>query len=171
MKRIALLSLAFLASSVFAADRAATLKALIDAQGLATTFEQQLASSRGYGQKMVNDMLDQVYSSLNPPEKAVSQLKEAAAAFMKELDSPLGTKELVDLWTDYYGKKFTDQELEDLLKFYSSPLAQREVVAGREAMTELSQVMQRRFSGSMEAATIHFTDKVKAIVKDCNCAK
>jgi len=171
MKRIALLTLALLTGSAFAADRAATLKALIEAQGLATTFDQQLASSRGYGQKMVNDMLDQAVSGLNPPEKTVADLKEAAAEFMKELDSPLGTQDLVDLWTEYYGKKFTDKELKDLLKFYSSPLAQREVVAGREAMTELSLVMRQKFSGAMEQAVIHFTDKVKVIVKDCNCAK
>jgi hypothetical protein len=171
MKRTICLLACLLSISAFAADRASTLKALMEAQGLVESFDQQKNASKEYSEKQANAMLTQMVSGLNAPEEFSKKLREAADVFIKESASPWSTQQIVDMWTDFYGKKFSDKELTDLLKFYSSPLAQREVLASREAMMELTKKLQADYAGTMELATAHFVEAAKAIVRDCNCKK
>jgi hypothetical protein len=171
MKTTICLLACLISTSVIAADRAATLKALMEAQGLVETFDQQMKASKEYSEKQADAMLTQMMSGLNAPEEFSKKLREAADVFIKEAASPWSTQQIVDMWADFYGKKFSDKELTDLLKFYSSPLAQREVLASREAMAELTKKLQTDYTGTMEAATTHFVEAAKAIVRDCNCKK
>jgi hypothetical protein len=171
MKHTILLLACLVATSTFAADRAATLKALMEAQGLVETFDQQKKAGKEYSEKQADAMLTQMFAGLNAPEEFSKKLHDAANVFIKESASPWSTQQIVDMWAEFYGKKFTDKELTELLKFYTSPLAQREVLAGREAMGELTKKLQADYAGTMQSATTNFIEAAKAIIQDCNCKK
>ena len=116
-------------------------------------------------------MLSQILSGLNPPEQYRSKFKEAAQKFAEEARSPLTASEIVSKWSDLYGSKFSDAELDQLLAFYTSPLAQREVVVSKESLAQLTVQLQEQYRPIMESATKAFIERLQAIVKDCNCRK
>jgi uncharacterized protein DUF2059 len=81
------------------------------------------------------------------------------------------TRYFVARWSDIYGRRFTTEELEQLLVFYSSPLAQREIVVSRESMQQLMTSLQDEDRPRHEAATRTYIANLQAIIRDCKCKK
>ena len=171
MKRIVLVCLGLLCASAYGADRAATIKALLEAQGLLETFEQQRIAGEAAGRKFADEIIAQALKELSAPEKVEPQIREAMEAFASEGPPPKTSEQLVDLWANLYGKKFSDQELADLLKFYSSRLGQKEVAASRAAIGEFTAIAESEMDGVMGAAMQRLMDRLKKIIRDCNCKK
>jgi hypothetical protein len=79
--------------------------------------------------------------------------------------------DFVAMWSQAYGSKFSDAELDGLLAYYRSPLAQKEVQVTREALTQVSERVQAQYRPILDAAVAHYVERLKAIVTDCHCAK
>jgi len=165
------ISLFLAAISAFGSERAEKLQALIEAQGLNAMFEQQMKSGREYAQLQSDQMLSQILNGLNPPEQYKSKFKDAAQKFVEDARSPLTASEIVAKWSELYGSKFSDAELDKLLAFYTSPLAQREVVVSKESLALLTAQLQEQYRPVMESATKAFIERMQTIVKECNCRK
>ena len=165
------ISLLYVAATALGAERAERLQALMEAQGLTGMFEQQIKSGRENAQRQSDQMLTQLLTGLNPPEQYRAKLKDAAEKFIEDARSPLTAKDIVAEWSELYGSKFTDAELDQLLAFYTSPLAQREVVATKESLEQMSTRFQEQYRPVMESATKAFVERLQAIVKECNCRK
>jgi hypothetical protein len=90
---------------------------------------------------------------------------------MHRNQSPLTARDLVDMWAKYYGAKFSDDELDGILKYYQSPLGQKEVLASREAMTDYRQELQQLYDPVLKKATDDFIKRLQEIVVRCNCKK
>ena len=115
----------------------------MELQGLAQTVDQQLQSSRERTQQMAHQTLDKMLSTLNPPEEFRRRFTEASNEFISAAQTPWGGQEVADTLTKYYGAQFSDNELDQLLKFYKSPLGEKDVAAVHEAMgpTRLSSML------------------------------
>ena len=71
----------------------------------------------------------------------------------------------------YYGAKFSDEELEQLLMYYRSRLGQKDAIASREALVPYTAEFQKHYKPILEKATQEFLDRLQAIRKECNCKK
>lgn len=173
MKRILLASLAALVicHPAHADQRGDKIKALMDAQGLVVTFEQQLSAGREYNQRQAREMQDQMLNGLNLNEQFRTQLQLAVEEFTTAVQPPWGAQEIVNAWAQYYGESFNDEELDRLLAHYTSPLAQKEVSASRQALARFSQHFQTLYSPIVEQATAAYTKRLQTIVQECNCRK
>ena len=160
-----------LATSALADSREEKVQKLMEAQGLIELFDQSLVSGREYGRKQADQMLDQMLSGLNPDATFRKRFQEVMDAFMSELQPPWGAQEIVQTWGQVYGEKFTDDELDQLIAFYSSPLGRKDVAASREAMPVFSQVFRDRYKPIQERATAKFVDRVKLIARECRCKR
>lgn len=158
-------------STASAEDRIAKIRALMEAQGLLTTMQQQLTSGRERGRAMANQMMDNALKGLVPDKETKEKMNKAASEFIDEMQSPVTAADIVAIWSDAYGSKFSDAELDGLLAYYQSPLAQKEVQVSRQALTVLSDRMQAAYKPIMDAALAKYVQRVKVIVGDCRCAK
>jgi hypothetical protein len=75
------------------------------------------------------------------------------------------------VWAKYYGASFTEDELDALIQHYSSPLAQKEIIASREALQKFSSHLAES-SVQLQTETLqHFQSDLKEILIKCNCKK
>jgi len=171
MRCILITTLILLSSSVFAGDKDTIIKKLMEAQGLLQTFEQQLDLGRQQSREQGRSMLNQMMSRLNPTPEFHKRFEEAFKSFMSEVETPWGAEEIVDVWAKYYGDKFTAEELNNLLSFYSSPLAQKEVIASREALVSFSNHFSEAGKPIAKKAISNFITNLRLVAKQCNCKK
>ena len=160
-----------LSTSTLASDRGEKIRRLMDAQGLTKTFEQQLMSGREQGKQQANDMLAQLMNGLNPGEAFHNKFKAAANMFIEDLQPPWNAAEIVETWAQLYGPNFSEEELDQLIAFYTSPLAQKEVVASRSALVAFGASFQAKYKPIMERATSQYVHNLQTIVRECNCSK
>lgn len=168
-KGIAIVVGVMLSTSALADSREEKVQKLMEAQGLVKIFDQSLASSREYGRKQADQMMAQMLSGLNPDETYRRRFQEVMDAFMSDLQPPWGAQEIVQTWGQVFGAKFTDDELDQLIAFYSSSLGQKEVAASRDAMPVFAQVFRDRYKPIQERATAQFVDRMKWIAEECRC--
>lgn len=172
MRRVLVLFIACVfASAASAADRNAKVRALMEAQGLLATMQQQLVSGRERGRAIAHQIMDNALKDMVPDDSTKEKMTLAANQFIDEAQSPVTAADIVAIWSDAYGSKFTDAELDGLLAYYQSPLAQKEVQVSRQALTVLSERAQAAYKPVMDAAIAHYVGRLKVIVSDCHCAK
>jgi len=163
--------LSFVLSPAFAGDRTEKIHALMQAQGLVETFDQMIATVRVNGRAQANQVLSQMLNELNPNETFRARFIEASDAFVEAMQPPWGAKEIVDVWSDYYGSQFSDAELDQLLVYYTSALAQKEVNVSRSALSRFTAHFQEKYKPVVQAATASYVARLKAISSECNCTK
>lgn len=158
-------------SAASAEDRNAKVRALMDAQGLLTTMQQQLAAGRERGRAIAHQMMDNALKDLAPDAATRDKMTTAANQFIDEVQNPVTAADIVAIWSDVYGSKFTDAELDGLLAYYQSPLGQKEVQVSRQGLTVLSERIQAAYKPVMDKAVANYVGRLKAIVVECHCTK
>lgn len=116
-------------------------------------------------------MVSQMMKELNPPTSFQVQIKTAASEFVTATQAPWTTQMVVDTWANYYGSKFDDQELDQLLEFYKTPLARKEAIAAREAMLQFSKHFQDLYKPVTERAVSQFVKRLQEIAAECRCKR
>jgi uncharacterized protein len=98
------------------ANAIAMAKELITVKGGSTTFE-----------RIVPGVIESAKNSLIPTNPNVTrELNEVAVILHKDLDPK--SNELITDVSRIYARRFTEQELKDLLAFYKSPLGKKAIV-------------------------------------------
>jgi hypothetical protein len=171
MKNLVILLLLAVSGAAMAADRTEKIARLMEAQGLAQTFEQQMQMGRETCRKQADDMLSQMFSSLRITPEVEAKFRQAANDFVTAAQPSWTGKDIAEVWARYYGESFTDDELDQLLAYYTSPLAQKEVSASRTAIMQFTTHFQEQYQPIQESATKAFIQRMQAIVEECNCKK
>ncbi len=171
MKKVVLVLFLAFTLNAPAATRDEKIEALMQAQGLVATFEQQRESCKVQGRLQVDQVLGQIAKELNPSHEYQDKIKSASEAFLIALEPPWSAKDTVQSWSKHYGSKFTDAELDELLSFYTSPIAQKEVAVSRQALSEFIAEFQERTKPIIEKATLAYISDMKKIVQECACKK
>ena len=154
-----------------AQEREEKIRKIMDAQGLIQTFEQQLEFAKKQNMEQGQAMLNQVMAQLNPTPEYKKEFDKAFQEFITEASFPWGAKEIVEVQSKFYGEQFTDSELDQLLVHYSSPLAQKEVTAARQAMVKFSSYFAEAGKPIAEKAASNFISKLQLVAKECNCKR
>lgn len=151
--------------------RTEKVRELMDAQGMLDMWTQKIDLSKQQNAKYGQQMLDQMFSQMNPDEKFKGRFKAAFNKFMSSLEDRWTPAEMVDVWAKYYGAGFTDAELDQLVSFYTSPLGQKDVRVSKEASISFSKYFQDAMQPIMESATAQYIKDLKLIAMECKCAK
>ena len=134
-------------------------------------FEQQMAEGKLQGKKQAQTMMDQLMSGLNPSKEFDTRLRLAFEEFMKALEPTWTAHDIVDVWAKAYGAHFTDQELDQLVEYYTSALGKKDVIASQVALPELTNHFSALSNPLVERATEQYIQRLQLIVKECKCRK
>jgi hypothetical protein len=171
MKYSILVLLLLVPALTTAEEREEKIRKIMDAQGLIQTFEQQLEFAKKQNMEQGQAMLNQVMAQLKPTPEYKKKFDKAFQEFITEASFPWGAKEIVEVWSKFYGEQFTNSELDQLLAHYSSPLAQKEITATRQAMVKFSSYFAEAGKPIAEKATSNFISNLKLVAKECNCKR
>jgi hypothetical protein len=158
-------------TAVCAGDREAKIKTLMEAQGLLATFEQQLEMGRKLNQEQAQRMMKQLMSQLNPSPEFQERFKNSFDKFIKAVETPWGADVIVEVWGNYFGEKFTDEELDQLIAFYTSELGQKEVLASRESLVQFSHHFAEAGKPIADKAVQAYIKDLQLVAKECNCRR
>ena len=157
--------------SVMADDRSEKVRSLMEAQGLLSMFEQQLAMGKVQNEAMGQQVIEQILSQLNPNEEFQVRFKAALLTFMKKVETPWSAKEIISVWGEHYGTQFSDKELNQLVDFYTSKIGKKEVSASKVALVKFTEHFQALGEPIMKKAMQEYIEELKITAKECNCAK
>ncbi|MET0066957.1 MAG: hypothetical protein ABW076_11495 [Candidatus Thiodiazotropha sp.] len=159
-----------LALTASAYDREARIKQLMEAQGLLQTFNQQLELAKIKNHEDGRQILDQVLTQLNPPAEFQARFENAYTTFIEKIEAPWTAQEIVEVWSQHYGSHFTNGEIDQLLEYYTSALAQKEVIASRQALKAFTEHFQNARKPILQEALSEYIEEMKMIARECKCS-
>jgi hypothetical protein len=171
MRAIAFCFLALLSSACLSADRTDKVRELMEAQGLLQMFERQMQTGKAEARQREEQMLTQFTAQLKPTKECDTLFRAAFEDSRKALEAPWTAQDIVDVWANVFGSRFTDEELDQLLAFYTSPLGKKEVMASQQALPELTTHFFALSRPLTDRATKDFFQRVQLIAKESKCQK
>lgn len=166
-----LLLLLIMCCSTAYAGREDRIQALMEAQGLLQMLEQQLAYQTVEVARQGKIIEEQFMSVLNPSPEFRSKFGAATQEMMQSLVGVFTAREIVSAWSRFYGEQFTDQEIEDLIKYYTSPLGRKDVASSQAAMVKLNALTTQKMTPAVQGAIEAYIAKLKLIAKECQCRR
>lgn len=146
------------------ASKRAKIGKLLVAQGMEQMIQEQLdqsaASVSSMGSKMFAEMAPD--ATVIPPA-VLKKLEAVNARFLKDASSMFTAKEMVDTWSETYGKDLSERELDKILAYYTSPIGQKDIASSKLALTAFGQkfsvesekrvmLLLKQFNKDLEAA-------------------
>ncbi len=101
--------------------------------------------------RAIGDAVSSVRASLVQQGAPAQKVDEFVAAFRSELEA--GAPELVGELTRAYADRFSDAEVEDLIRFYKSPTGQKLVDAQHDLALAQTQAVVRWVKAAAESAS------------------
>jgi len=171
MRLAVLLFLCALSASAIAADRNSKIRELMEAQGLLRMFQQQMEEGKQESRAQAERMLEQFIDGLKPPKEFEERFRVASREFIDSLVPTWSAEDIVAEWAKAYGARFTDEELDGLVRYYESPLGRKDVSASQEALPELTAHFQSLSKPIVQRAMQKYIERLQAIARECNCRK
>ena len=135
-KALAFVFIVVLAIPASAADdvRQQKLDELMRTIKLQDMIEQQIAQSRvsyvAFGKKMFAQFQDQMAPNADPAEKA--RMEAVLQRYIERAASLWKAEELAAIWAQHFGRDLSEDDLDQILAFYRSPVGPK-IVAANEA--------------------------------------
>lgn len=171
MRKAILILLLAVPCLAYSGAREAKIETLMKAQGLLELWQQQIDYGKKEGKKQAKRIVNQILSKLNPSDVYRDRFEKAYMNFIAKLQDNWAAQQIVDVWAKYYGPHFSDEELEELILFYTSEIGQKDVKATKSTMIEFTAYFQAENKPILEKATGEYIDELKLIAKECNCRK
>lgn len=172
MRKAALIGLLLISFGAISSEsRDAKIYQLLEAQGIQATFDEQMRVREDHNKRSVQIMVDETVKRMKPNAEFKQKFNEAAKVLFSALQPPWTPNEVTTIWASIYGSKFSDEELDQLLAFYTSPVAQKETLAGRASLAEFSQYLQTQYEPYERRAIQQYADRMQSLGKECRCKK
>lgn len=172
MKKIASILLLAFAMGAHAADsNPSKVHQLLEAQGMAAAFEDQMRIREDHSKRSVQIMVDETFKRLKPNAAFKGKFNAAAEELYAALQPPWTPQEVTDIWASIYGSKFSEEELDQLLAFYTSPVAQKETLVGRSSLAEFSQYLAMQYAPYEKKAIQQYAERMQVLGKECRCKR
>ena len=152
-------------------SRAEKVRRLLAAQGVEESFERELEYSRRQAEHAARQVLREVSRQLVLDDRLEARLEAAFIAFTGKLEAPWSAGDVSSVWARLYGSRFTDEEIDALLQFYTSDLGQKEVHVAREALAEFAIYFQQEGERILRPALEEYVEELETIVRECDCRK
>ena len=157
---IALLAATLLSASLAFADeqRDELVRRIAIAQGLTDIIDQQQQQGRAALQEYAAKMFNEVSGGKTTPKQ-----KAAFDKFVARSSEMFSGKEITAAWASQYGRDLSTQDLQDILRYYASPLGQRELASVKAAMPAFMQWMSAESQARGTVLIQEFIAELRAI--------
>jgi len=152
-------------------QRTDKIETLMRAQGLLEMWQQQIDYGKVEGEKQAKQIIEQMLSQLNPNEEFKIRFEKSFLNFISKLQNNWTAQEIVDIWARFYGPHFSEDELDELISFYTSDIGKKDVMAAKLAVAEFTVYFQKESKPIMEKATNEYIAELKLVARECNCKK
>lgn len=139
---------------------------LMEAQGALQMWQEQLDRGQVQTEKYAKQMIDQVMSQIQPNEVVKQQMIAAYNKFISKIKNPWTAKDIVDVWSKFYGANVSEKELDQLIVFYTSEIGKKDVAASKKALADCTVYFQQARQPIVEKALKEYTEDLKKIVSD-----
>jgi hypothetical protein len=166
MRRVLTIAFALIAAApAFAADDAKQQKIdeLIRTIKVQDMFEQQIAQGRAsyiaIGKKMFAHFQDQIGPSVDPERRA-----RLETAFQRYLDRAMTfwkAEDLAAVWSARFGQDLSEDDLDQLLAFYRTPVGPKIVAANQAANNALTEAVSTQSQIRINAALDQLSSDLK----------
>ncbi len=171
MRHILLIVFMVIPVLAVADERMDKITTLVKAQGLLGMWQQQMESGKLESERQAQSMIDQAMLHLSPDEQYKKRFKEALGHFIRKAQGGWTAEQLVEVWAGYYGPKFSDRELDQLIAFYSSEVGQKDIAATKATLAEFTLHVQNKNQPLMDDAFKGYVAELRAIAKECMCPR
>ena len=145
---------------------------LMQTLGLVKMFEQRIEQTNVRNEQIGKQAIKQILDGLNPSADMQKKLSATFKAYIKNVESPWTSAQIVKVWAKYYGANFSEAELDQLIVFYSSPLGKKDVSESKKAMAKFSQEFQEKGDKIRSKAFSDYVTALKILIKECSdCTK
>jgi len=136
------------------------------ATGLAEMLDQSRTGIRAETIKLS----DQVMRGLIKDADALGpgyreEIMFATRRFAETCVESLDVDEAVASWGRFYAEALSDEELDEILRFYSSPIGQKDVAATKAALPIWNAHLQSRSAALMQVALEKYTEDLREIMR------
>ena len=171
MKKYFLLFLMMLPHHSFADALEDKTRKLFEAQGVLANYQDMIEQSRARAKEDAKKALDQMLNQLNPSKEFKDRMNLAADKFIKALSTDRTAEQIVDVLVHFYAQKFTEQELDGLIAFYSSELGRKDALVSKDSSQYLIQYYKDENDRIRISATNDFIKDLQLITTQCNCTR
>jgi hypothetical protein len=157
-KALAFVLVLISATPLAAADdvRQQKIAELIRTIKLQDMFEQQIVQSRAsymaFGKKIFAQFQDQFGSSADPAQKA--RMASILQTYFERATTLWRAEDLAAVWSERFGRDLSNDDLDQILAFYASPVGPKVVAANQAANAALTEWVntqsQRRMRDALE---------------------
>ena len=116
--------------------------------------EQQIASSRAsyvaFGKKMFAQFQDQLAPTADPAQKA--RMDAVLQRYFERAASLWKAEDLAAIWSQSFGQSLSDDDLDQILTFYRSPVGPKIVAASQAANAALTEAVNTQSQERLRAA-------------------
>jgi len=176
MKRLLLLTL--LAAPLCHADspaarqpdpKAARVAELIRVKHLREDFQERLVKGRADYEARANKLMTAEQARFSPRPDFERQFQAIHARFVSTIETPMAVDAYMQVVTQYYREHYTEADLDGLIRFYSSPLGQKELAVMHEADVGMELEFATQSQAIDAAALAEFTAEYHKLAEACQC--
>ncbi len=149
----------------------AKLRALMRASGAEAHLQQQIEIAVARAQADAEQLLRNSAARLQPDAAFRAGVQLALDHYVAEVRQRLGTVATGASWLEVYRKAFNEDEIDQLLAFYRSPLHAREHEASEDAGVRLDGEVSQHYAAQTAAAGRAFQSTLRQLVRACRCER
>lgn len=163
--------LLFITSTAFAADRNEKIRLLLDAQGLSESLQNNQAWFYGFRKKQIEEGSEIFLkkANLNPSAEFKSKLEDAKSDLYKATELPWSIQDKISDWVKYYDENFSDEEINQMLAFYTRPVAKKDSIYSRRKKEELRDHYLELYNPILQDGMTRYFARLTQLIKECHC--
>jgi hypothetical protein len=168
---LALLVLGFVTpgnATLSGSTKNAKLAQLFKLQGFSAVIEQQRQACKKQAEAMKPQIMQQLKKTF-PDDKARfwGQFEIAYERFEKASQPSWTVEEATDYYAKLYGKHVSEQDLDQILAFYRSPVGKKDIEASNAAISEWTAFLMKRNQGEFQRHYQAFLKDISNVAKEC----
>ena len=171
MKNISVVLLAMLSSFAIADQKMEKIEALLEAQSIPSLIQTQIQLSEAQGEINARKSDDLLRTKFNLSGKYLERLESSRNTLIAKTQTKVTPDDVANSFMKNYEKSLTPKELDEVIKFYNSPLGRKEQIARRQAMLDFMENLQKANEPIVQKAVEESAEELKRILIECKCAK
>jgi hypothetical protein len=146
-------------------QRQETIAELIRATGLADMLDQSREAARAQAAALSDQMLSRLMGTSSAlSAEQTEAVRVAAQRFSETCAAGFDVEGAVASWGQLYAATLTDEDLQAILMYYTSPIGQKDVAATKAAMPLWQAHLASKSSELMKAAIDEYAAELRRIV-------
>lgn len=170
MRGLILAALLLVTTSAFASSRAEKIQMLVGLWGLQEVFDQQKVAVRAQVEAAVESSIGDSLKSFELNAEYQERIRKIVDNYVEAVTKDgMSGDEYVSEFMSQFGPPFSDEELDQLIAFYSSPLGRKEVSASKSAVPKVVQTMVLKSTQNLQNSVQNFSKELQATLVECKC--